>query len=254
MQAPDAAGRSVFDPDMVILAVNEGRLRITDTLRISHAIKGLIMRTCSVQPPPEWVSGHRKNGSVSSDNHMAIVPLPLVGCWRKVCDIAGFAVVLPRGLDRGDVDACIGHLVWEKTHTLFAGRRIECSMRYVQDGGIRWLDASMWTGPARTWASVTPVVLDKHCRGADMWEKTADVVSLGCERVGLPRPESVNLSAFSSVPGVPSARRFPPVMRKNGSGSVAQTHAVCVFGEKVTGPVIIGAGRYRGYGMFVPLE
>ena len=252
MQVPDGARRSVFDPDIVVLAVKEGRLRITDTLSISQATKGLVMRTCAVQPPPEWVSGHRSDGSVSASDHMAIVPLPLVGCWRKECDIAGVAVVLPRGLGRKEVDSCLGGLV-SKEHGLFAGRRFECRVAGVQDEGIRWLEPSMWTGPARTWASVTPVVLDRHCRGGDMWEKAADVVSLGCERIGLPRPESVRLSAVSSAPGVPAARRFPPFMRKGGSGSVAQTHAVCVFSEEVIGPVIIGAGRFRGYGMFVPL-
>ena len=253
MQAQDSVPSSVFDPRIIVLAVREGRLRITDTLKVARAVKGIAMRACPVQPPPEWISGHGSDGSVSAANHMAVIPLPLVGCWLSECDVAGFALVVPRGMDRGAVDACLGELAGEKTHRMFAGRRTECRLGRVQDGVLRWLDPGMWTGPSRTWASVTPVVLDRHCDGHDMWDKAEEVVSRGCVRIGLPEPESVSLSSVASAPGIPNARRFPPLMRKNGGGAVAHTHAVCVFGEEVAGPVIIGAGRFRGYGMFVPL-
>jgi hypothetical protein len=42
-------------------------------------------------------------------------------------------------------------------------------------------------------------------------------------------------------------------MRKDGSER-RHTHAILVFDEPVRGPVLIGAGRYRGYGFCRPLE
>jgi len=38
-----------------------------------------------------------------------------------------------------------------------------------------------------------------------------------------------------------------------GAPAAATPHAILVFDEPARGPVLIGAGRYRGYGMCRPL-
>lgn len=46
---------------------------------------------------------------------------------------------------------------------------------------------------------------------------------------------------------------FPRLRRKDGSER-RHTHAILVFDEPVRGPILVGAGRYRGYGFCRPME
>ena len=78
------------------------------------------------------------------------------------------------------------------------------------------------------------------------------MVAEACERIGLPRPVDVVLSQVSLHLGVPHSRAFPGVRRKSDRGRLQHQHAVITFAGPVGGPVILGAGRYRGYGMCRP--
>jgi CRISPR-associated protein Csb2 len=114
------------------------------------------------------------------------------------------------------------------------------------------LQPSAWTMPARRWATVTPVVFDRHRKGPEKWKQAEEVVATACERIGLPRPREVRLSAVSVFEGVPPGRGFPYLQRKRSGGNLNHTHAVMTFDEAVRGPVLLGAGRYRGYGLCRP--
>ena len=74
------------------------------------------------------------------------------------------------------------------------------------------------------------------------------------EHVGLPRPREVLLHPVSLVEGVPHAREFPQLVRKHDGGRRRHHHAVVIFDEAVRGPVLIGAGRFRGYGLCRPID
>lgn len=63
---------------------------------------------------------------------------------------------------------------------------------------------------------------------------------------------SMETTAVSAHLGVPLAFEFPRLTRKDGSER-RHAHAILVFNEPVRGPVLIGAGRYRGYGVCRPL-
>ena len=104
------------------------------------------------------------------------------------------------------------------------------------------------------WASVTPVVLDRHFKGADKWQKAAESVKDACERIGLPRPIAVELHPVSRARGAPRSDEFPHLSRKSDGGRMHHSHAVVQFPEPVIGPVLIGAGRFRGYGLCRPLN
>jgi CRISPR-associated protein Csb2 len=106
--------------------------------------------------------------------------------------------------------------------------------------------ADTWTAPSRRWASVTPVVLDRHYDGEDKWEQTAEAAKTACERIGLPRPLEVLLHPVSRFEGAPRRSDFPPIRRKSDGGRMHHSQALLVFAEKVAGPVLIGAGRFRG--------
>ena len=99
---------------------------------------------------------------------------------------------------------------------------------------------------------MTPVVLNRHFDGKDRWLQAAESVKDACQHIGLPRPNEVLLHPVSLVEGVPHARDFPQLTRKRDGGRRSHSHAVLIFNEPVRGPVLLGAGRFRGYGLCRP--
>ena len=138
---------------------------------------------------------------------------------------------------------------------LFDRQWLECQMEIETRETPPWnLRAEAWTEVSRSWASVTPVVLDRHFDGKGKWEKAAEGVKDACERVGLPRPEDVMLHPVSRMEGAPHSRDFPPIKRKSDGGRMHHCHAVILFSEPVIGPLIVGAGRFKGYGLCRPMD
>lgn len=255
--ADAAVPQSLFDYRLVVLRLRGQRLDLPATLRLTEALRGAILATCPA-PIPQWVSGHAPDGSPSRDPHLAILPLPFVGAQHADGHLQGVALAIPRTVSPSAA-AALDALLWTPEHEparihLFAGRWFECTaqLEQSQDPAVN-LRFATWTGSARRWASVTPVVLDRHCDGASRWTQAEEGVKDACERIGLPRPGAVALHPVSALAGVPHARAFPPLMRKNGGGARQHVHAQVLFDEPVRGPVLIGAGRFRGYGLLRPL-
>jgi CRISPR-associated protein Csb2 len=74
-----------------------------------------------------------------------------------------------------------------------------------------------------------------------------------CSRIGLPPPCEVVVTAVSAHLGAPPAHEFPRLRRKAGSQR-RHSHAILIFDEPVCGPMLLGAGRYRGYGVCRPTD
>ncbi|GAB4222390.1 MAG: hypothetical protein Kow0062_19560 [Acidobacteriota bacterium] len=135
---------------------------------------------------------------------------------------------------------------------------------------------------SRLWASATPVVLDRfpkadRCGEPAEWRaEVARLIASSCERVGLPAPAAVETGTTSWLRGCPRAffkRRplrtsregcdhegallgdgFPFLVAGSGGAPRPQVHARVVFPVPVVGPVLLGAGRFRGYGLFRPVR
>ena len=75
-----------------------------------------------------------------------------------------------------------------------------------------------------------------------------------CRWAGLPAPSSVEIELGSPARGVPPLRRFHPYRRAAGRVTRPTVHVRLDFGRDVAGPVLIGAGRYLGYGLCRPLR
>ncbi len=255
---PEPPG-SVFDPRLVILTLTGRRFSVVSTLKLTEALRGALMSSCPRQPPPEWLSGHDENGKPSKKPHMALVPLPFVGSHHADGRIMGAAIVLPGDLDPKIVGPCLEPVLRDdhgvpKRIRLFNGRWFECEAELEVRETLPFnLRASTWTRPSRIWTTVTPVGFDRHFDGPDKWKLARDNVADGCERIGLPRPSEVILQPVSLAEGAPHSREFPHLRRKRDGGRIHHSHAVLVFDGDIRGPVIVGSGRYRGYGLFRPL-
>ena len=259
-KTPEAPG-SVFDPQLIVLGIKGKRVSLPATLKLTAALRGLLMKECPEQPPPEWFSGHRPNGTPTADPHLALTPLPFVGAEHADGRIMGLALVLPTGLDQQEAGHCLEPFLRDsatglpREHPLFDGQWFECAIELeTRERPPRNLDPDTWTRESCVWASVTPVVLNRHFDGKDKWERAAESVKDMCGHIGLPRPREVLLHPVSLVEGVPHAREYPQLVRKNGGGRRSHNHAVIVFDEPVRGPVIVGAGRFRGYGLCRPMN
>lgn len=257
---PKAPG-SVFDPRLIVLSIKGNRVSLPATLKLTAALRGLLMGACSEQPPPEWFSGHHLDGRPTAIPHLALIPLPFVGSQHADGRIMGLALVLPAGLDQQKAGHCLEPFLHDANtglpceHRLFDGQWFECVLGMeIRERPPINLASDTWTQESRVWASVTPVVLNRHFDGKDKWERAAESVKDMCGHIGLPRPREVLLHLVSLVEGVPHAREYPQLARKNDGGRRSHSHVVIVFDEPVRGPVLVGAGRFRGYGLCRPME
>jgi len=110
---------------------------------------------------------------------------------------------------------------------------------------------------ARVWASVTPIALDRHPKAVGDAEAS---IAAACERIGLPEPLRVVASKHSAIRGAPSARPNAVAPEWTGWRLPASltgrrlTHAVVEFNAPVSGPILLGAGRFVGLGLCLPLR
>ncbi len=112
------------------------------------------------------------------------------------------------------------------------------------------LRTSTWCKASRIWKSVTPVLLDRFPKRKLPVE---EIISRSCERVQLPRPTAVTHGAYSDLAGVPPVPRFR-LLRRGEIKPRWGVHATVEFDEPVKGPLLLGAGRHFGLGLFRPVE
>jgi CRISPR-associated protein Csb2 len=201
-------------------------------------------------PIPEILSGHRLDGTPTTQPHVAFVALPDVGHPHADGHLLGLAAVLPRdlgGADRRRVLRALGRI-----ERLTLGRAgIWVVERVGAELPLQGLDPVAWTRPSLRWATVTPVVLDGF--PSEPYGIEAEVVvATACQRIGLPRPAHVLLTPGPVVHGgLPWHAFFP--RQRDGQARRPHVHAVITFTEPVRGPVLLGAGRYRGLGLCRPI-
>lgn len=204
------------------------------------------------------LSGHAANGRVLDQPHAAFLPLGFVSHPNADGRLSGAALALPINVNGGlrtELLRAVG-----RVSNLVLGRLGKWKLVPVTMARPPLtLRADTWTcypHGAHQWSSITPVAFDQHPKAKDKatyLEEAAAMISACCERIGLPRPRQVFVTPVSAHIGAPPAHAFPRLRRKDGSER-RHSHAILVFNELVRGPILIGAGRYRGYGLFRPVE
>jgi CRISPR-associated protein Csb2 len=228
---------------------------------------------------PEVVSGHAPDGTPSRYPHIAVIPLPFVGFPHADGAVMAFALVPPTGSSvlRSDgfrrAMRTVARLDEERGRRVLGLRprrpeqgehafSLSLSPTFEPPAGIRSVQPALYGQRARVFASVTPMVLDRHLkeRGAAQVDEIAEQIRRACLNVGLPGPLRVVPGKHSAFEGAPSAYpsgnapswtawQLPPSLR-----SRHLTHATIVFAEPVGGPLILGAGRFVGMGLMRPLD
>lgn len=260
-----AAAGTVFSPHLVALrlvpiAGPYRQLDLACTLTIAGRWReALLSQSNDLSDAVRSVlSGHEADGVPLEDPHLALAPLSFVGHAHADGHLLGVGAFLPRDLsrdDRRDVLRALG-----RVRELKLGRLGVWGLETVTEARPPWnLRARAWTAHpdgALEWSTVTPVAFDRHPKVKGKAAYRAAVVAMiehCCARIGLPRPRQVVVTPVSVHPGVPPAHAFPRLHRKDGSQR-RHTHAILVFDEPVPGPMLLGAGRYRGYGLCRPID
>jgi CRISPR-associated protein Csb2 len=208
--------------------------------------------TLGPQPPLEVISGHCLGSTPEAPlrterPHLALAPLAFAGSPHATGEVLGMAALLPQGLSREERDSVLATL--RKVRELdmrFGTWKVAC---VTADDSRSNLHAEAWARPSQVWATVTPYVFDRY--PADPYgDEAQETVRLSFERVGLPRPVSVAIMKESVHIGVPPAPQFPPAVARAGKPRRFHLHVLVTFGSPVGGPMIAGAGRFYGYGLF----
>jgi CRISPR-associated protein Csb2 len=203
------------------------------------------------------LSGHDAAGGPLERSHLAFLPLGFVGSKHADGRLLGMALALPGGLNPNDRRGLL--TVLGRVRQLALGRMGLWTIRAETSARPPWnLRPETWTAHpagATRWATVTPVVYDRHPKSKDTAAHLEEVTAMirdTTTRIGLPEPRDVIVTSVSVHSGAPPAHAFPRLQRKDGSQR-RHTHAILLFEQPVCGPVVLGAGRYRGYGLCRPM-
>jgi CRISPR-associated protein Csb2 len=257
-----------FNSQIMVLTIDDGPvIGLEFAWRFLTALRDTILSKCD--PTPEWLSGHTADGSPSAQAHLALAPLAFVDHQHADGHLLGVALVFPKGVEPRERGRALRGLLYAED-----GRSKLINVKLGSLGA--WslaretrlsppisLQDLTWTKPSDTWATITPIVLDhqpktERAKDREQWSlEVAQIVAESCQRQGLPRPVSVDIDKTSWFRGSPRAvagngSGFPLMPVKQGRPMRQQTHAWLRFNEPVAGPLLIGAGRYRGYGFCRP--
>jgi len=268
-KASAATEESVFGTDWIVFEDLQGSP--PDVLALGHVTRRLrdaLMSVCPVQPPPEVLSGHGSQNTPSENPHVGFVPLLDVGWEFSKGDLLGIAVVPPRGIGKEARTALLRAINALAPPDEDGDHRATLQLR----GDFAWplqrsarpsrasLRPGRWCGCSSVGASATPVLLDRFPDEDDPRE-IAEMIAASCQHIGLPEPVELEIHKHSAINGASSA--YPAKGRRGcdwtfpgGSklGARVRRHVVLRFEKPVRGPVIIGAGRYYGFGLCLPLR
>lgn len=267
-----------WSPEILILFMTGDRLGLQSTLQLTEVFHKTILDHWHRHPEfdqiPAWISGHTEGSygektAATKTCHLASFPLPFVDHVHADGHLLGLAIALPKpetiGITRGEV---IG--TWRKALQAMATEngtialtppdkswQIELTPE-TSPKPRQALSSSRWTHSSTTWTTVTPIILDRHPKphfkkDPVAWQESCrKIIQQACENLGLPTPNHIAPSPYSPLKGVPPAPAMPTPKRREGRPARFHVHATITFPEKITGPLLIGAGRFRGYGLCLP--
>jgi CRISPR-associated protein Csb2 len=242
---------SVYE-DVVVLRFAGLRPDARLAVRFTEALRRASLALAG-DDAPAVLHGHGVDGRP----HVAFLALPDVGSKHADGHLLGMAVAIPRvseaertavvravlGLRRDDANGVVELGVKDigKVELLYQPGQVR------QPWGIQ-LDR--WKGGrlgSRRWVSATPVVLDRFPKRVQ--EVEAEVLR-SLRAVGLPDPVDLTVSTQPLMRG--AARLRPHDLPAKARGRQFR-HVAVTFDRVVHGPVLVGAGRYLGVGLFAPV-
>lgn len=266
-----APAESVFSTDWIVFErVGGARPVSSRATDLARALRGALLEQHGGAGLSATLSGHA-DSAPAEQAHVAFVPLPFVGHEQADGAIMGCALVLPLELPAGDRELLMRLVAkWEKERsdargnlTLAGGSLPPVTIRRVDVSAKRSLSPGLWCRASTRFVTATPIALDKNPGNLrSNQDGTARRAALEAQRsigeaclrmVGV-RPASVEVSLAPLLPGAQHVRHFLPWPGRPGRTQRVRVHADIRFEDRVCGPLLIGAGRYFGLGLCLPVN
>lgn len=269
--APTVNVDSVFSTDWIVFErVGGSRPVSSRSADLARALRGALLEQQGDRSLPATVSGHEESRPTEQP-HVAFVSLPFVGHEHADGGIMGCAVVLPRELPKADRETLLRLVAkWEKERsdkrgnlTIASGSFPPFLIRRVDVSTKRSLSPELWCRASARFITATPIALDRNPGNLRSNEDGAarkaaleaqQSISDACLRVVGIRPVSVEVSLAPLLPGAQHVRHFLPWPGRQGRTPRVRVHADIRFEARVRGPLLLGAGRYFGLGLCLPVE
>ena len=102
-----------------------------------------------------------------------------------------------------------------------------------------------WLGQSKEWVTAFPAIHERR--------RTPDLNEIGrwCSNAGLPQPIEVRSSRTPMVSG--AVDLSPIEVNRPNRPALPYSHIWMRFAQDICGPVVVGSGRQRGFGLCVPL-
>lgn len=198
-----------------------------------------------------FVAGHAPPGA-NLLPRFSYIPLPSIGHQHADQRIRRVMIAAPAGCE-----SWLDHLT-----NLISGAALrptpETQMPYpptvvhVRGDSV----ARCYTGSSKVWHSVTPVILPGHNDKSPA--KTRKLIAKALLQSGISQPCEFEFSPYSRFPKSLTAHKY----NRNGEPTgyvwpdhllrLSAVHLKLEFETDYTGPLLIGAGRHMGLGLFAP--
>ena len=269
--ARPASTHSTFSDDFLVFARTQGpRLPMTAGVGLARLLRRALMSVAD-QPVDSLISGHKPDGAPTEEPHLAVVPLPLVSGPYPNGSLLGIALVLPRDCSetsRRAVLRAVGRLEKPvddlKAIKLNLGQAGELELeRLIWGDSLQTLRSGNWCMPSSCWATATPIALDRNpgdlhdpdpSKRREAYRQASEILVQALARIGLPAPEEIEVLRSCVLPGTAKPRNFPRFPPEPSRPQRVLVHASFYFHDLVAGPLLVGAGRYHGLGLCLPVD
>ena len=198
------------------------------------------------EPLPRELHGHGFEGT--GFEIARYLTLPDAGSDHSDGRIHGAAVWLPRGCDETTTERARS-----------AARSIDTLQTASLSVGVAPWDGEAkpmaatprrWRRRSRTWVTAVPAIHERFGR-LDLAE-----LQRWCRHAGLPEPVWFRSARVPLVPG--ALALHPTEVQRSATHPTDRakpySHIAMRFAEAVRGPVVIGGGRSRGFGLCIPAD
>lgn len=259
---------TLFDPSSIIVLADAGGSAPTLAAfpLVARRLRDALLKSCQKLSLsiPALLSGHDHDGKPNSLPHLAIVPLADVGWSYSSGRLMGLGLIWPRDSVKDDkrvillsLAAFLNHSA-EQEGILHFGKCGSWKVALAQDSHLASLRTNRYVQKSRRWGSVLPVVLDRHPKNKD-GSFLADIIAHSCLNAGLP-PHAVDgieveLHKHSPIKCAPSVKEVGASLSQDSPyRGRAFAHLAITFTRPISGPLLLGAGRFRGLGLCLPLD
>jgi CRISPR-associated protein Csb2 len=232
-------------------------------IHIAGMVRHLAIEAMKKTPPDgvsdDWVeayvAGHAKGDEVNH-RQFSYLPLPSIGHQHADQKVRRIMITAPAGDDRW-----LRHLA-RRLHGQPLKPTAETKLHHPPTLVRVYQDkvAPFYAHSASVWASVTPVILPGH--NDHKPDKTRRLIEKALAQSGIDQRCEFEWSTFSHFPMSFSAHKYGRDRRPSGyirpSHLLSQTavHLKLRFSDdlEMPGPLVIGAGRHCGFGVFARID